>query len=62
MVSAYFMSLDQAVRADQFEAFAKLEAIDTYKYVTSMWPDEAERTPEHFRDRSGSKVQGAPFP
>jgi Family of unknown function (DUF5677) len=52
MVSAYYMSLDPEVRAEQFEAYAKLEAIESYRFAERMgWERELGTIPEHLLDK-----------
>lgn len=47
MVSAYWMSLDSDARADKFEGWAKIEALDTLKFIEAMGSrDEVEEIPD----------------
>lgn len=50
MVSAYYMSLDPEPRAERFETYGKLEAIQAYRFLETMgWQREVE-VPEHLLD------------
>jgi hypothetical protein len=67
MVSAYWMSLDPEARAEQFEAYARLEALETLELVDELgWGGDVDigeelRDPEWItavRARFPNRVQG----
>jgi hypothetical protein len=61
MVSAYWMSLDKEARADQFEDYARLEALDTLEFVEAMgWADV--EVPAELRDQTWVDAVNARFP
>lgn len=63
MVSAYYMSLDPEPRADQFEAYSKLEQIESYQLLQRIgWEGEVETVPEHLRDEEWIREVQNQFP
>jgi hypothetical protein len=61
MVSAYWMSVDPEARADKFENWAKMEALDTLRFVQQMGWDEVE-VPAELRDEEWVEGVRAEFP
>jgi len=62
MVSAYYMSLDPEPRAERFDAYGRLEAIQSYRFRERMgWQAEVE-APEHLADEDWIAAVEAQFP
>jgi len=62
MVSAYWISLDSEPRAEQFDAYARIEALEVAAFATAMgWGDSAE-IPAHLLDQEIATETRKRFP